>query len=41
MGKQQLEESAALQWDKLLSIKTTGRDDAMPDQYRFPYEPTP
>lgn len=41
MGKQQLEESAALQWDKLLRIKTTGRDDSMADQYRYPYEPTP
>ncbi len=41
MGKQQSEESAALQWDKLLRIKTTGRDDSMADQYRYPYEPTP
>lgn len=41
MGKQQLEESAALQWDKLLHIKTTGQDDSMADQYRYPYEPTP
>ena len=28
-------------WDKLLQIKTTGRDDIASDQYRFPYEPTP
>lgn len=28
-------------WDKLLKIKTTGRDDSKSDQYRFPYEPTP
>ena len=28
-------------WDKLLKIKTTGRDDTNSDQYRFPYEPTP
>lgn len=28
-------------WDKLLGIKTTGRDDSMSDQYRYPYEPTP
>lgn len=28
-------------WDKLLRIKTTGRDDSNSDQYRFPYEPTP
>lgn len=30
-----------LQWDKLLKIKTTGRDDSKADQYRYPYEPTP
>ena len=30
-----------IQWDKLLKIKTTGRDDSHSDQYRFPYEPTP
>ena len=29
------------QWDKLLQIKTTGRDDSNADQYRYPYEPTP
>lgn len=29
------------QWDKLLHIKTTGRDDSRADQYRYPYEPTP
>lgn len=28
-------------WDKLLQIKTTGRDDSNDDQYRYPYEPTP
>ncbi len=28
-------------WDKLLHIKTTGRDDSSADQYRYPYEPTP
>lgn len=28
-------------WDKLLGIKTTGRDDSNSDQYRYPYEPTP
>ena len=27
-------------WDKLLHIKTTGRDDSGADQYRYPYEPT-
>jgi len=28
-------------WDKLLQIKTSGRDDTNSDQYRYPYEPTP
>ena len=28
-------------WDKLLKIKTSGRDDSSSDQYRYPYEPTP
>ena len=28
-------------WDKLLQIKTTGRDDTKADQYHHPYEPTP
>lgn len=28
------------QWDKLLKIKTPGRDDSRSDQYRYPYEPT-
>lgn len=28
-------------WDKLLQIKTTGRDDTHADEYRHPYEPTP
>ena len=27
-------------WDKLLQIKTTGRDDENSDEYRYPYEPT-
>lgn len=30
-----------IKWDKLLRIKTTGRDDSRSDQYCFPYEPTP
>lgn len=30
-----------LQWDRLLGIKTSGRDDSHSDQYRYPYEPTP
>ena len=28
-------------YDRLLHIRTTGRDDSHSDQYRFPYEPTP
>ncbi len=28
-------------WDKLLQIKTTGRDDSNSDQYHYPYEATP
>lgn len=28
-------------WDKLLKIKTTGRDDSNADCYNYPYEPTP
>lgn len=28
-------------WDKLLQIKTAGRDDKNSDEYRYPYEPTP
>lgn len=28
-------------WDKLLHIKTGGRDDTNADWYRYPYEPTP
>lgn len=28
-------------WDKLLQIKTSGRDDSNSDQYHYPYEPTP
>ena len=29
------------EWDKLLKIHTTGRDDSNADQHRYPYEPTP
>ena len=25
-------------WDKLLNIRTMGRDDTHADQYRYPYE---
>ena len=28
-------------WDKLLQIKTVGRDEANADEYHLPYEPTP
>lgn len=31
----------ATNWDKLLKIKTTGRDDSNSDCYHYPYEPTP
>lgn len=34
-------EQNELRWDKLLKIRTTGRDDTKSDQYRYPYEPTP
>ncbi len=34
-------EQNELQWDKLLKIKSTGRDDSHSDQYRYPYEPAP
>lgn len=29
------------QWDRLLKIRTSGRDDSRSDQYCYPYEPTP
>ena len=29
------------EWDRLLKIQTTGRDDSNADQYRYQYEPTP
>ena len=29
------------QWDKLLKIKTSERDDTKSDCFRYPYEPTP
>ncbi len=38
MMKENLKES---QFEKLLKIRTTGRDDSRSDQYRYPYEPTP
>ncbi len=36
-----IEREKELQYEKLLNIKTTGRDDTNADQYRYPYEPTP
>lgn len=29
------------QWDKLLKVRTSGRDDSHSDRYHYPYEPTP
>ncbi|HHU71844.1 MAG TPA: methyltransferase domain-containing protein [Clostridiales bacterium] len=29
------------EWDRLIKIKTTGRDASRSDQYYYPYEPTP
>ena len=37
----QLEAKKEQDLDKLLHIKTTGRDDSNADQLRYPYEPTP
>ena len=34
-------EHQEIAWDKLLQIKTAGRDDSNSDEYRYPYEPTP
>lgn len=28
-------------WEKMLKIRTSGRDDSRSDTYRYPYEPTP
>ncbi len=28
-------------WDKILKVKTSGRDDSNADRYHYPYEPTP
>ena len=41
MKKKMNEEENENNWDKLLQIKTTGRDDTDSDTYRYPYEPTP
>ena len=29
------------EWDELLRIQTSGRDDTKADEYHHPYEPTP
>lgn len=28
-------------WDRLLKIRTSGRDGTGSDRYKYPYEPTP
>ena len=32
------EDKTEQRWDKLLHIRTSGRDDSHSDQYRYPYE---
>lgn len=39
--KQTKERQNEQKWDKLLKIRTTGRDDSRANQYCYPYEPTP
>ncbi len=39
--KKMKEDKNETRWDKLLHIRTMGRDDTHADQYRYPYEPTP
>ena len=39
--KEKYMDQSEIQWDKLLKIKTTGRDDSHSDQFSYPYEPTP
>lgn len=39
--KKQISLSQESTWDKLLRIKTSGRDDSAADCYNYPYEPTP
>ena len=41
MKAEQNEAKNEEQWDKLLHIHTTGRDDSKADQFRYPYEPPP
>ena len=35
------EDKNETRWDKLIHIRTMGRDDSHSDEHRFPYEPTP
>ena len=35
------EDKNETRWDKLLHIRTMGRDDSNADRYRYPYEQTP
>ena len=41
MSRQSMTGQKEAQWDKLLKIRTAGRDDTNADQYNYPYEPTP
>ena len=41
MKNNQTGELPEVRWDRLLRIKTAGRDDSSADQDRYPYEPTP
>ncbi len=41
MKNNQTGELQEVRWDRLLRIKTAGRDDSSADQYRYPYEPRP
>ena len=41
MNRQSISNQREEEWDRLLKIKTSGRDDTCADQYRYPYEPTP
>ncbi|MCR5627226.1 MAG: SAM-dependent methyltransferase [Lachnospiraceae bacterium] len=37
----EIQENTEDKWDKLLKIRTGGRDDTKADEYYYPYEPTP
>ena len=39
MGKNKAQQES--RWDRLMKIKTTGRDESHADAYCYPYEPTP